>query len=39
MKSPVVPSCETSQVHGAETVIVLPRGGRNTFVVNMGESI
>ncbi|EIW60047.1 uncharacterized protein TRAVEDRAFT_164477 [Trametes versicolor FP-101664 SS1] len=36
MRSSVVPSCETYQVHGAENVLVLPRGGRSTFVVNMG---
>ena len=34
----VVPSCEMYQVHGAEKVLVLPRGGRMTFVVNMGEN-
>ncbi|KAH8106751.1 trafficking protein particle complex subunit 10 [Cristinia sonorae] len=38
MKAPLLPSCETYQVHGAQTVLVLPRGGRSTFVVNMGES-
>ncbi|KAI0831480.1 trafficking protein particle complex subunit 10 [Trametes gibbosa] len=36
MRSSVVPGCETHQVHGAEKVLVLPRGGRSTFVVNMG---
>ncbi|KAI0636805.1 trafficking protein particle complex subunit 10 [Trametes polyzona] len=36
MRSSVVPSCETHQVHGAEKVLVLPRGGRSTFVVHMG---
>jgi trafficking protein particle complex subunit 10 len=30
------PSTETHQVHGAERVLVLPRGGRSTFVVGMG---
>ncbi|KAI6132070.1 trafficking protein particle complex subunit 10 [Pisolithus croceorrhizus] len=32
----VLPSSDTHQSHGAETVLVLPRGGRSTFVVNMG---
>ncbi|KAK7693660.1 hypothetical protein QCA50_003229 [Cerrena zonata] len=36
MNGPLVPNCETYQAHGAETVLVLPRGGRSTFVVNMG---
>ncbi|KAI0327179.1 hypothetical protein GY45DRAFT_1328000 [Cubamyces sp. BRFM 1775] len=38
MRSSVVPGCETHQVHGAEKVLVLPRGGRTTFVVNMGAA-
>ncbi|KAI0362291.1 hypothetical protein OH77DRAFT_1416520 [Trametes cingulata] len=38
MRSSVVPGCETHQVHGAEKVLVLPRGGRSTFVVNMGAA-
>ncbi|KAF7793103.1 hypothetical protein EIP86_004211 [Pleurotus ostreatoroseus] len=38
MGSAIVPICETHQVHGAEKVLVLPRGGRTTFVVGMGES-
>ncbi|THH29639.1 hypothetical protein EUX98_g4553 [Antrodiella citrinella] len=38
MKAPVLPSCETYQIYGAQTVLVLPRGGRSTFIVNMGES-
>ena len=29
-------SVEAHQVHGAERVLVLPRGGRTTFVVGMG---
>jgi len=33
-----IPSAETYQVHGAERVLVLPRGGRSTFVVGMGSS-
>lgn len=37
MKAPVLPSCETYQTHGAQTALVLPRGGRSTFVVSMGE--
>ncbi|KAI9065113.1 hypothetical protein FKP32DRAFT_1674998 [Trametes sanguinea] len=36
MRSTIIPGCETHQVHGAEKVLVLPRGGRSTFVVNMG---
>lgn len=36
MGSMAVPSIETYQVHGAEKVLVLPRGGRSTFVVGMG---
>ncbi|KAI0797709.1 trafficking protein particle complex subunit 10 [Abortiporus biennis] len=39
MQSSIVPNCEQYQVHGAETVLVLPRGGRNTFVVSMGENL
>ncbi|KZT11270.1 uncharacterized protein LAESUDRAFT_809238 [Laetiporus sulphureus 93-53] len=31
------PSCETYQVHGAEKVLVLPRGGRTTFIIDMGH--
>lgn len=38
MRQSVVPGCETHQVHGAEKVLVLPRGGRSTFVVNMGTN-
>ncbi|KAI0709428.1 trafficking protein particle complex subunit 10 [Earliella scabrosa] len=38
MRSTVVPGCETHQVHGAEKVLVLPRGGRSTFFVNMGTN-
>ena len=38
MRSIVVPSCSTHQVHGAETVLILPRGGRTTFVVDMGDN-
>ncbi|KAF8911173.1 trafficking protein particle complex subunit 10 [Gymnopilus junonius] len=36
MGSMAVPSIETYQAHGAEKVLVLPRGGRTTFVVGMG---
>lgn len=32
----VLPSSDTHQSHGAETVLVLPRGGRSTFIVSMG---
>ena len=39
MRSSVVPGCETHQVHGAEKVLVLPRGGRSTFFVNMGHNM
>ena len=35
MKSMALPSSETYQVHAAERVLVLPRGGRSTFVVGM----
>ncbi|EGO20910.1 hypothetical protein SERLADRAFT_452051 [Serpula lacrymans var. lacrymans S7.9] len=31
-----LPSTDTYQLHGAETILVLPRGGRSTFVVDMG---
>jgi len=31
------PNTETHQVHGAEKVLILPRGGRSTFIVGMGE--
>jgi hypothetical protein len=37
MGSLALPSTETHQLHGAERVLVLPRGGRSTFVVGMGE--
>ncbi|KJA20255.1 hypothetical protein HYPSUDRAFT_142413 [Hypholoma sublateritium FD-334 SS-4] len=36
MGSMAVPSIETYQEHGAEKILVLPRGGRTTFVVSMG---
>jgi trafficking protein particle complex subunit 10 len=32
-----LPCTETYQVHGAEKVLILPRGGRSTFIVGMGE--
>ncbi|KAG6836752.1 hypothetical protein H0H93_003831 [Arthromyces matolae] len=38
MGSMGVPSIETFQIHGAETVLVLPRGGRSTFVIGMGSN-
>ncbi|KAG5354260.1 hypothetical protein C0989_003777 [Termitomyces sp. Mn162] len=38
MGSMAIPSIETFQIHGAETVLVLPRGGRSTFVLNMGSN-
>ncbi|KAG1756516.1 trafficking protein particle complex subunit 10 [Suillus paluster] len=31
-----VPSADTCQVHGAEKVLILPRGGRSTYIVGMG---
>ncbi|KAI0341805.1 hypothetical protein BDW22DRAFT_1377071 [Trametopsis cervina] len=34
----VVPSCRTHQLHGAEKALILPRGGRTTFIVDMGEN-
>jgi hypothetical protein len=37
MRSSSLPSIETHQVHGAEKVLILPRGGRSTFIVGMGE--
>ncbi|KAF7304837.1 hypothetical protein MKEN_01197800 [Mycena kentingensis (nom. inval.)] len=36
MGSMAIPTTETYQVHGAEKVLVLPRGGRSTFVLGMG---
>ena len=38
MGSVVLPGCETYQEHGAHKVLVLPRGGRSTYVVGMGNS-
>ncbi|KAK7467047.1 hypothetical protein VKT23_004109 [Stygiomarasmius scandens] len=38
MGSMSVPSTETYQVHGAEKVLILPRGGRSTFVLGMGST-
>ncbi|KAH9079351.1 trafficking protein particle complex subunit 10 [Lactarius deliciosus] len=32
-----LPNTETHQVQGAEKVLILPRGGRSTFIVGMGE--
>jgi hypothetical protein len=38
MGSLTIPNIETHQVHGAEKVLILPRGGgRSTFMVEMGE--
>lgn len=38
MGSLALPNIETHQVHGAEKVLILPRGGgRSTFIVAMGE--
>ena len=37
MESLSLPNTETHQVHGAEKVLILPRGGRSTFIVGMGE--
>lgn len=36
MGSVVLPGCETYQEHGARKVLVLPRGGRSTYFVEMG---
>lgn len=36
MTTSVFPSTDTHQAHGAKTILVLPRGGRSTFVVGMG---
>ncbi|EKM83061.1 hypothetical protein AGABI1DRAFT_118454 [Agaricus bisporus var. burnettii JB137-S8] len=33
-----IPSAEVFQVHGAEKVLILPRGGRSTFVVGTGST-
>jgi trafficking protein particle complex subunit 10 len=39
MGSLALPNTETHQVHGAEKVLILPRGGgRSTFIVGMGGS-
>ncbi|KAH7090076.1 trafficking protein particle complex subunit 10 [Auriculariales sp. MPI-PUGE-AT-0066] len=35
MGSMALPSAETYQLHGAQRVLVLPRGGRSTFVLDM----
>jgi len=32
----MVPGADTSQAHGAEKVLILPRGGRTTYIVGMG---
>ncbi|KIJ54451.1 hypothetical protein M422DRAFT_774766 [Sphaerobolus stellatus SS14] len=37
MGSMTLPSAEVYQSHGAEKVLILPRGGRTTFVVGMGS--
>jgi len=36
MSTSIFPNTDTHQAHGAETILVLPRGGRSTFVVGMG---
>ncbi|KAJ7582878.1 trafficking protein particle complex subunit 10 [Mycena floridula] len=36
MGSMAIPNTEAYQAHGAEKVMVLPRGGRSTFLVGMG---
>jgi len=38
MGSMAIPNTETSQVHGAEKVLISPRGGRSTFVVKLGST-
>ncbi|KAF9264760.1 hypothetical protein L218DRAFT_979450 [Marasmius fiardii PR-910] len=35
MGSMAIPTTETYQTHGAETILILPRGGRSTYVVGM----
>ncbi|KAH9966604.1 trafficking protein particle complex subunit 10 [Russula dissimulans] len=35
MRSLALPTIDTHQVHGAEKVLILPRGGRSTFVVEL----
>ncbi|KAI5124589.1 hypothetical protein M0805_003108 [Coniferiporia weirii] len=35
--STTLPSLETYQAHGAERLLVLPRGGRTTFFLNVGR--
>ncbi|EJD39309.1 hypothetical protein AURDEDRAFT_71368 [Auricularia subglabra TFB-10046 SS5] len=35
MGSMALPSAETYQLHGAQRVLVLPRGGRSTFVLDL----
>jgi len=37
MGSVMLPGCETYQEHGAYKVLVLPRGGRCTYIVGMGS--
>ncbi|KZT68199.1 hypothetical protein DAEQUDRAFT_693019 [Daedalea quercina L-15889] len=37
MRTSLIPSSETYQLHGAEKVMVLPRGGRTSYVVDMGR--
>ncbi|KAH7915010.1 trafficking protein particle complex subunit 10 [Hygrophoropsis aurantiaca] len=32
-----LPTADTHQMHGAEKIMILPRGGRSTFVVGMGN--
>jgi hypothetical protein len=39
MGAMAIPSTDTWQVHGAEKILVLPRGGRSTFVVGMGGNM
>ncbi|KAI0306635.1 hypothetical protein B0F90DRAFT_1691802 [Multifurca ochricompacta] len=34
-----LPKVVAHQVHGAEKVLILPRGGRSTFIVGMGEGL
>ncbi|KIK59816.1 hypothetical protein GYMLUDRAFT_261811 [Collybiopsis luxurians FD-317 M1] len=38
MGSMAIPNTETYQVHGAEKVLISPRGGRSTFVLGMGST-
>ncbi|KAF5391403.1 hypothetical protein D9757_001971 [Collybiopsis confluens] len=38
MGSMAIPNTESYQVHGAQKVLISPRGGRSTFVLGMGST-